>query len=93
MIQIQIIEALQANYTLLHQIHLHVHTIKQQQYQRKKDKWSEEEDQLMSIAIQLYGYNIDAISLIVVSKSYAQVYQRLRYLRERSAKKFNLYRL
>ncbi|CAL6083998.1 Homeobox-like_domain superfamily [Hexamita inflata] len=93
MLQQKIVEALQINYILLHEIHLQIHTILKQQNKRIKDKWSEEEDQLMSIAIQLYGYNIDAISLIVASKSYAQVYQRLRYLRERSAKKLNTQRL
>ncbi|CAL5973541.1 Homeobox-like_domain superfamily [Hexamita inflata] len=61
--------------------------IKKQQNKRLRDKWSKEDDQLMDIAILIFGENICAISQVVISKSQAQVYQRLRYLKERSPKK------
>ncbi|CAL6084002.1 Homeobox-like_domain superfamily [Hexamita inflata] len=93
--QKQIVQALQANYVLLHQIHLQKHINRfminkqKQQHIRKTDKWSQEEDQLMDIAILIYGENVTAISQYVASKSQAQVYQRLRYLRERRQRKLD----
>ncbi|CAL6083990.1 SANT/Myb_domain [Hexamita inflata] len=89
----QIIEVLQDNYILLHQIHLHLHKIsdfKTQGSKQTKDKWSKEEDLLMDFAISLFGINYKAISQVVSSKSSAQVYQRLRYLRDRQLQQHNL---
>ncbi|CAL6086627.1 Homeobox-like_domain superfamily [Hexamita inflata] len=85
--QILIIEVQQANYIVLNQIHQYIHAIKAIKNKRNQDQWSQEEDQLMNIAIQIYGKNITVISYVLISKSEAQIYQRLRYLRERQVKK------
>ncbi|CAL6084004.1 Homeobox-like_domain superfamily [Hexamita inflata] len=90
MIQMKIAETLQANYVLLHQIHLFLHVNCKQSYKRQKnqyrqnqnDRWSQEEDNIMNTAIQIYRENVKAISQVVASKSRSQVYQRLRYLRD-----------
>ncbi|CAL6008870.1 SANT/Myb_domain [Hexamita inflata] len=77
------------NCELLQDIHRHLHCIDEQKnYQRRyhHQKWTSEEDQLMDVAILLFGQNYRAISKVVASKSSAQVYQRLRYLRDREYK-------
>ncbi|CAL5973657.1 SANT/Myb_domain [Hexamita inflata] len=82
----QINEVLRDNYILLHEIHLHLHQVNNLKYQSQKqikDKWSKEEDLLMDLAISIFGINYKAISQVVTSKSSAQVYQRLRYLKDR----------
>ncbi|CAL5973733.1 SANT/Myb_domain [Hexamita inflata] len=89
MIQMNILDALKDNYLVLNQIHQYAHMISRYQStnsKKVKDKWSCEEDQLMESAISIFGTNCIAISEVVSSKSAAQVYQRMRYLRERRAR-------
>ncbi|CAL5973779.1 SANT/Myb_domain [Hexamita inflata] len=80
----QLKELLLDNCVKLQEIHSVMHNINQLSLTVRKYmhvKWSDQEDQLMDVALLLFGKNYSAISKIVVSKTPAQVYQRLRYLK------------
>ncbi|CAL6101665.1 SANT/Myb_domain [Hexamita inflata] len=73
------------NYELLQQIHNNIHVIKQLNCKQAltKPKWTEYEDQLLDFAQGLFGTNYQKISKVISSKTVTQVYQRLRYIREK----------
>ncbi|CAL6080886.1 SANT/Myb_domain [Hexamita inflata] len=79
------------NFVILQEIHVSFHAIHILQLNNeaaKNDRWTQEEDVLLDCAYRQFGAtNYIALSLIVSSKSPAQVYQRLRYLRERAQSK------
>ncbi|CAL6010393.1 SANT/Myb_domain [Hexamita inflata] len=78
------IELLLDNCVKLQEIHSVIHNINQLNLKVRKNmhvKWSDQEDQLMDVALMLFGKNYSTISKIIVSKTPAQVYQRLRYLK------------
>ncbi|CAL6026588.1 SANT/Myb_domain [Hexamita inflata] len=80
----QLKELLLDNCVKLQEIHSVMHNINQMNLKVRKNmhvKWSDQEDQLMDVALLLFGKNYSVISKIVVSKTPAQVYQRLRYLK------------
>ncbi|CAL6022669.1 SANT/Myb_domain [Hexamita inflata] len=82
---------LSENFIVLQEIHVSLHAIHILQLNNeaaKNDRWTQEEDVLLDCAYKQFGAtNYLALSLIVYSKSPAQVYQRLRYLRERAQSK------
>ncbi|CAL6092946.1 Homeobox-like_domain superfamily [Hexamita inflata] len=86
----KIFSELAENFVLLQSIHAHIHQINsigRRHTKFLKDKWTHEENALMEFAKTMFGRNCVAISEIVTSKSPAQVYQRIRYLKERSSRK------
>ncbi|CAL6008850.1 SANT/Myb_domain [Hexamita inflata] len=81
-------ELLLDNCVKLQEIHSVIHNINQLNLKVRKNmhvKWSDQEDQLMDVALMLFGKNYSIISKIVVSKTPAQVYQRLRYLKGKNS--------
>ncbi|CAL6092945.1 SANT/Myb_domain [Hexamita inflata] len=75
---------LQEILVILHEIHI----LQLNNEAAKNDRWTQEEDVLLDCAYKQFGAtNYLALSFIVYSKSPAQVYQRLRYLRERAQSK------
>ncbi|CAL6009012.1 SANT/Myb_domain [Hexamita inflata] len=77
-------DVLCSNYLLLKQIHNYAHSISIYNKQvQTRLKWTKEEDQIMDFAISLFGVNYKKIAEVVTSKTAAQVYQRLRYIKDR----------
>ncbi|CAL6033364.1 SANT/Myb_domain [Hexamita inflata] len=81
----QIVEIMLQNFAILQLIHKYVHQINiiQTKCTRvHRDRWSQEEDAILFDAVNIFGNrDCGVIAALIVSKS-AQVYQRLRYLRE-----------
>ncbi|CAL6117157.1 Homeobox-like_domain superfamily [Hexamita inflata] len=85
----QINDLLKENYLILHQIHQYAHQIHKCKHKSRplNQKWSDEEGQLMDYALTIFGVNYKALSNVVTSKSKDQVYQRIRYLKDKQRKK------
>ncbi|CAL6022605.1 SANT/Myb_domain [Hexamita inflata] len=76
-----------SNFSILQAIHHYTHEInriKNKCNRVQRDRWSKAEDQILFDSVQIIGKrNCDAIAALIGSKTATQVYQRLRYLRER----------
>ncbi|CAL6099445.1 SANT/Myb_domain [Hexamita inflata] len=85
--QKQFTKKMLSNFTILQQIHFYTHQInriKNQCTRVQRDRWSKAEDQILFDTVQIIGNrDCDAIAAFIGSKTATQVYQRLRYLRER----------
>ncbi|CAL6078334.1 SANT/Myb_domain [Hexamita inflata] len=79
------------NCCMLQKIHKLLHYLEEYQElhikQKKYVHWTKEEDVLLENLQNLTGiYDHKIISAFIISKSPAQVYQRMRYLKERNNK-------
>ncbi|CAL6080954.1 SANT/Myb_domain [Hexamita inflata] len=83
----QFTKKMHLNFNILQEIHHYAHEInriKNKCNRVQRDRWSKAEDALLFDTVQIIGRrNCDAIAALIGSKTATQVYQRLRYLRER----------
>ncbi|CAL6022645.1 SANT/Myb_domain [Hexamita inflata] len=89
--QQRLTEQMLSNFSTLqeiHQISHEINRIKTKCTRIHRDRWSQEEDVILFDLLQIIGNrDCNAISALIGSKTSSQVYQRLRYLKQ---KRFNL---
>ncbi|CAL6101553.1 Hypothetical_protein [Hexamita inflata] len=73
------------NICMVQEIHSVIHQILDHELKEidvSRKRWTQAEDQLLKLGMELYT-DVDTLAKIVVSKTKAQIYFRVRYLRER----------